>query len=379
MQVVSSLMEQDAGATLAKRARLFARNKRSLTDLERATERFSDPDGPRSKQQAESSFHDLKANVAADEAFQLERNTGFLVGLAAIADGGEQGQIGRYHWRKMHDPEGDWISVTVDGEPGDLGDDISHLLTKGHELVSTGKVAEDLKGELGRILESVKPAARRERIKAATKALEDGKPGEFKHRRAVPRGARLSPLPLRRRGRDCSRRQLHDRRQSDRRFQHRRHAQPGRARAEGIAQAVRAAPRRAPEVRYVHGYRMSGARAKEGAGETEIWLELTDKGAKLHREDPRPAAEQVAEKPPLDLGEQRIRRSPLASGKSSSSAGRCFAPARPTPGHRRPGAVRSRQSTDVPLGEEGEEISADDLLAELEADDKAIATLKGCL
>jgi hypothetical protein len=31
------------------------------------------------------------------------------------------------------------------------------------------------------------------------------------------------------------------------------------------------------------------------------------------------------------------------------------------------------------LSDEGDEISAADLLAELEADDKAIATLKGCL
>jgi hypothetical protein len=353
----------------------------SLADLERATERFSDPDGRATKQQAESSFHDLKANVAADEAFQLERNTGFLVGLAAIADGGEQGQIGRYHWRKMHDPEGDWISVTVAGEPGDLGDDISHLLTKGHELVSTGKVAEDLKGELGRILESVKPAARRERIKAATKALEGGKPGELRT---------VEPFP----------------------------EEPGYHRFRYVAEDGTAVggnytidgnliegfnigdthnkaalgPKELrklfaqlhaehPEVRYVHGYRMSGARAKEGAGETEMWLELTDKGAKLHREDPRPAAEQVAEKPPLDLGEQKDPA--IAARQRQELELRVKAMLRP-------GATDAKDTGGLALfdhaneptfrmGEEGEEISADDLLKELEDDDKAIATLKGCL
>jgi hypothetical protein len=60
-----------------------------------------------------------------------------------------------------------------------------------------------------------------------------------------------------------------------------------------------------PDAKYVHGYRMSGARAKEGGGEQEMWLELTDKGAKLLREDPRSAADvAAAEAAPLDLGEK---------------------------------------------------------------------------
>jgi hypothetical protein len=124
----------------------------SLTELERATERFSDPDGKATKQQAESSFHDLKATIATDEAFQLDRNSHFLVGIHGILEGAEEGQLGRYHWKVNHDPKGDWISVTIDGETGDGGDDVSHLLTKGLELIKSGKIDPELAGELDRII-----------------------------------------------------------------------------------------------------------------------------------------------------------------------------------------------------------------------------------
>jgi hypothetical protein len=145
---------RDSGASEAGEA--VREEQPSLTDLERATERFSNPDGPATKQQAESSFHDLKAAIAADEAFQLDRNSNFLVGLHGILSGAEEGQLGRYHWKLNHDPEGDWISVTADGEPGDGGDDVLHLLTKGAELVASGKVHPELAGELERIVEHVR-------------------------------------------------------------------------------------------------------------------------------------------------------------------------------------------------------------------------------
>jgi hypothetical protein len=45
-----------------------------------------------------------------------------------------------------------------------------------------------------------------------------------------------------------------------------------------------------PEVQYVQAYRKSGARTHAGAGEQEIWLELTDKGIRFHKEDPRGAS-----------------------------------------------------------------------------------------
>lgn len=127
----------------------------SLIELESATARFSDPDGPAVKQQAESVVHDLRADLDAKERFEVERNSSFLVGIAGALDGGEAGRVGAFQWRRMQDAEGDWISVVEDGVEGDGGDDIDHLLTRGLELVKGGKIREELKPELARILAEI--------------------------------------------------------------------------------------------------------------------------------------------------------------------------------------------------------------------------------
>lgn len=275
----------------------------SLTDLEHATERFSDPDGAATKQQAESRLHDLKASIAADEALQLERNSGFAVGLHAILDGGEAGQIGRYHWRRLHDPNppaGDYIEVTIDGEPGTLGDDVSHLLTKGLELVSSGKVDPALAGELAPLLEKIKPLARRERIKAATHLLEDVKAGEFRavepfpdepgyHRfRYVAKDGKAVGGNYVAEGNTIEGFNIGDVNNP---------VELGQSELRVMFEQLHAAH---PEVKYVQAYRKSGARTKAGAGEQEIWLELTDKGVKFHREDPRPVAAAVHKPAPAN-------------------------------------------------------------------------------
>jgi hypothetical protein len=353
----------------------------SLTDLEHATERFSDPDGAATKQQAESRLHDLKATIAHDEAFQLERNSGFLVGLHAILDGGKEGQIGRYHWRRLHDPNppaGDHIEVTIDGEPGVLGDDVSHLLTKGLELVSSGKVDPELAAALGPLLEKIKPLARRERIKAATHLLEDVKPGEFRavepfpdepgyHRfRYVAKDGKAVGGNYVADGNTIEGFNIGDVNNP---------VELGQSELRVMFEQLHAAH---PEVKYVQAYRKSGARTKGGGGEQEIWLELTDKGVKFHREDPRPAP--AADKPPLDLGAQTDPA--IADRQRQQVELKAAAPMQAL--HDQLGEIGLSlfDHHDQPtfrLSEDGGEVSAEDLLAELDADDKAIKALKDCL
>jgi hypothetical protein len=172
----------------------------SLTELERATERFSDPDGPAVKQQAESLTHDLKADVEAR-------------------------------------------------------------------------------------------AARREKIKAASAELEKAKPGELRtiepfagdepgyHRfRYVAEDGTAVGGNYTLDGDTIEGFNIGDVNDS---------AELGAAEIRKLFAKLHAEH---PEVEYVHAYRKSGARAKAGAGEQEVWFQFTEEGVKYHgATDPRPS------------------------------------------------------------------------------------------
>jgi hypothetical protein len=140
-----------------------------------------------------------------------------------------------------------------------------------------------------------------------------------------------------------------------------------------------------PEVTYVHAYRKSGARLQGGTGEQEIWFELTDNGVKFRgSEDPRPTLtpeEAQATATALDLVDQVDPA--IADRLRQEVALRTASPMRP-------GAIDAHgtgglglfDAADQPsfrLSDEGEPVSAEDLLKELDDDDKAIKAMKDCL
>lgn len=257
----------------------------SLTDLERATERFSNPDGPATKQQADSRFHDLKADVERNDAIATRREK--IKAATAALEGGKPGELRTvepfaeepgYHRFRYVAEDGTAIggNYTIDGN-----------LVEGFNIGDTHS-----RVELG--------------------------PKELRNLFA----------------------QLH---------------------AEH------------PEVQYVHGYRMSGARAKEGGGEQEMWLALTDKGVK--RLDGPPAPEAVgAEK--LDLGAKTDPA--IADRQRQEVALHAASPLRP-------GAVDAEGVGGLGLFDHHDQLAielhdeARALLEELDADDKAIKALKDCL
>lgn len=166
-----------------------------------------------------------------------------------------------------------------------------------------------------------------------------------------------------------------------------------------------------PDTKYVHGYRMSGARTETGAGEAEVWFELTDKGIKRIEGEPADAnaAPEPANKAPARESEPRATEQPQNGERAENGSNellgadqgvdpaiaernRQLVDLKGEAPLRAPGDVDQAGEIGLPLmdhadqgsmtfriGDEGEEMSAEDLLADLEADDKAIKAIKDCL
>jgi hypothetical protein len=261
----------------------------SLIELEHATERFSNPDGPAVKQQADSLVHDVRA--------QLSRREQIQAATVALED------TGRGEFR------------TIEPFPDEPGyHRFRYVADDGTAVGGNYTVDGDL--------------------------IENFNIGDVHN-----------PVEL------------------------------GRAQLRKLFDQLKAEH---PEVRYVHAYRKSGARTHAGGGETDMWLELTDKGAKFRgTEDPRvpdATAELDTIEKALDLGEQvdpaiaeRMRQEIMLHAASPLRRSR-RRPAR----RARPPAM-DRRSTDVPAHRGGEPVTAADLLKELDDDDAAIKAIKDCL
>jgi hypothetical protein len=158
-----------------------------------------------------------------------------------------------------------------------------------------------------------------------------------------------------------------------------------------------------PEVRYVQAYRKSGARMKTGAGEQEIWLALTDKGIKFSRDDPRASAETSLQgagsgPPAHENAGGAVGQPNAAEGSKIASQGLDHGPATdPAIADRQRQEVALKagspmQSLHEQLGTMGlglfdqidqPKFELDDearsLIAELDADEKAVKSIKDCL
>jgi hypothetical protein len=255
----------------------------SLIELEQATERFSNPDGPAVKAQAESLVHDVRATLTRRERIQ-----------AATADL-EQAKPGEFR--------------TVEPFPDEPGYHRFRYVA-GDGTVVGGNYTVD-----GNLIEGFNIGDTHNPVKLGAKELR-----------------KLFAM-------------VHE--------QH-------------------------PEVTYVHAYRKSGARIDGGAGEQEIWFELTDNGVKFHgSEDPRPEltpAEGEAAAAALDLVDQV---DPNAAARLRQELElRTKSPMRPPTIDR---VAADDMAGSFRLGDEGDEISLEDLMKELDDDDAAIKAIKDCL
>ena len=295
----------------------------------------------------------------------------------------------------MEDEGGPWISVREDGVDGDGGDDISHFLTRGLEMVRTGKVDDELKPELDRIVAAIEareaandaPATRREKIRAATAALEDVKPGELRtiepfpdeepgyhrFRYVAADGTAVGgnytidggPPPI-----------LEGFNVGDTN-------NPVKLGAKEVRKLFAEIRRQHPEIERIHAFRMTGARAEA----EELWIDLAGKGQGTKPEDVDIHVGDPVEEdaPALDRGGEvdpaiATRNRQLAELKAAAPL-------------RAAGDVDQRGEIGLELfdsadqddfkfrfGEEDAATMSDaELLADIEADAKAIEALRGCL
>jgi hypothetical protein len=281
----------------------------SLIELDHATERFSDPDGPAVKQQAESLVHDFKAELSAEQQRIAE----------GVVRGGMDPRLARAEAiiRSLPDADRARLAGASLHDLG-LGEELLQLHEQGltpdqmikaidayGTLYRGEHTPEDIAniGEAIRLMgvepndASVAAAARRDRIKAATAELEKAKPGELRtvephpeepgyHRfRYVSQdgtavtGNYTFDYPARTiEGFNIG--DVHNR------------AELGPKELRNLFDQLKA---QHPMAEYLHAYRKSGART----GEQEVWFQFTDKGVKYHgATDPRPGAYSLTGEPP---------------------------------------------------------------------------------